>query len=365
MRTPTGGAADAPPGAPGAGADLELSVVVPVLNEREALPELIAEIQNACERLGGRYELVFVDDGSTDGSAELLERLAGEFPLRLVKLRRNFGKAAALKAGFQESRGRIVVTLDGDGQDDPAEIPALVRKLGEGFDLVSGWKHHRRDPGRRRMASRFFNRTTARLSRVPLHDFNCGLKAYRGECARGLDLYGELHRFIPVIGMQRGWRVAELPVNHRPRQHGSSHYGLERYARGLLDLLTVLFIGRYQHRPLHLFGGIGLVLILGGFVMCAYLAVVKIGGEAIGDRPLLLLGVLLIVVGIQLLTLGLLGEMVVATRQDVRGPRSTQLQVERVVDGTSAAAPQARPGPAADERPPAVDAPDVGPAHTG
>jgi glycosyltransferase involved in cell wall biosynthesis len=338
MSMPSGAApAEAPRPAVGESAELELSVVVPVLNERESLPELVAEIQSACEQLGGRYELVFVDDGSTDGSAELLERLAGEMPLRLVKLRRNFGKAAALKAGFQETRGRIVVTLDGDGQDDPAEIPTLVRKLGEGFDLVSGWKHHRRDPGRRRLASRFFNQATARLSRVPLHDFNCGLKAYRGECARGLDLYGELHRFIPVIGVQRGWRVAELPVNHRPRRHGHSHYGLERYARGMLDLLTVLFIGRYQHRPLHLFGGVGLLLMLAGLVMCAYLAVVKIGGEAIGDRPLLLLGVLLIVVGIQLLTLGLLGEMVVAARQDIRGPRSSQLQVERVVDGTSGA----------------------------
>jgi glycosyltransferase involved in cell wall biosynthesis len=313
---------------------MELSVVVPVLNESQALPALIEEIETACVSLGGRYELIVVDDGSTDGTAELLERMVHDHPLRLVKLRRNYGKAAALKEGFRQTSGRVVVTLDGDGQDDPAEIPALVLKLDEGYDLVSGWKRTRLDPGRRRLASRFFNGVTARLSGVKLHDFNCGLKAYRGDHARSIDLYGELHRFIPVIGMQHGWRVTEMPVNHRSRQFGSSRYGLERYARGMLDLLNVLFLGRYQNRPLHLFGGLGLGLMFVGFLMCAYLAVIKIGGEAIGGRPLLLLGVLLIVVGIQLLTLGLLGEMVAATRQEVRRPQSADLQVERVVDGT-------------------------------
>jgi glycosyltransferase involved in cell wall biosynthesis len=320
---------------PEGSAGLELSVVVPVLNEREALPELLEEIERACETLPGAFEIVVVDDGSTDGSVELLEGLAAEGRVVLVKLRRNFGKAAALREGFRETGGRVVVTLDGDGQDDPAEIPALLAKLSEGFDLVSGWKAHRNDPGSRRLASRFFNQVTARLSGVELHDFNCGLKAYRGDYVRSLDLYGELHRFIPVIGAQRGWRITELPVNHRPRKHGRSRYGLERYARGMLDLLNVLFIGRYQNRPIHLFGGIGLLLMLTGFLMCAYLAVIKIAGEAIGDRPLLLLGVLLIVVGIQLLTLGLISEMVAAARQDIRGPSGAELQVDRVVRGPS------------------------------
>ncbi len=314
-------------------ADLELSVVVPVLNEREALPGLIEEIEQACEPLGIRYEIVIVDDGSTDGTAELLERMAHDHPVALVQLRRNFGKAAALREGFRETRGRVVVTLDGDGQDDPAEISALMEKLGEGFDLVSGWKRDRHDPGRRRLASRFFNRVTAVLSGVRLHDFNCGLKAYRGDRIRSLDLYGEMHRFIPVIGAQRGWRITEIQVNHRARQHGRSRYGLERYARGLLDLVNVLFIGRYQNRPIHLFGGAGLVLGFTGVIMCTYLAAIKLGGAAIGSRPLLLLGVLLIVVGIQLLTLGLLGEMVAAVRQDIRGERGAELQVERVVRG--------------------------------
>jgi glycosyltransferase involved in cell wall biosynthesis len=310
----------------------ELSVVVPVLNERDGLPELLTEIERACDSLGLAWEVIFVDDGSTDGSAELLEGLAAEHEaVRLVRLRRNFGKSAALGAGFEHSSGDIVVTLDGDGQDDPSEIPALVSKLDEGFQLVSGWKRDRQDPALRRWASRLFNWVTARLSGVGLHDFNCGLKAYRGDLARSLQLYGELHRYIPVLAVQRGWRVTEIPVNHRARRHGRSKFGFERYARGPFDLLTVLFIGRYQYRPLHLFGGVGLALILAGLVISAYLAVLRFSGEAIGDRPLLLLGALLIVVGIQLLTFGLLGQMFVVMRQERGAVRTSDAQVDRVV----------------------------------
>jgi glycosyltransferase involved in cell wall biosynthesis len=313
---------------------IELSVVVPVFNERDGLPQLVAEIARACDSIGRAWELIVVDDGSTDGSEEVLEGLAADREaVRLVRLRRNFGKSAALTAGFEHSSGDVVVTLDGDGQDDPAEIPALVSKLEEGYQLVSGWKQERRDPAVRRWASRLFNRVTGRLSGVKLHDFNCGLKAYRGECARSLQIYGELHRYIPVLASQRGWRVTELPVHHRPRRHGRSKFGFERYTRGPFDLLSVLFIGRYQYRPLHLFGGLGFALILGGVVICAYLAVLWLSGEAIGDRPLLLLGVLLIVVGIQLLTFGLLGQMFVAMRQQEGAVRSSESQVERVVDG--------------------------------
>jgi glycosyltransferase involved in cell wall biosynthesis len=312
----------------------ELSVVVPILNEREGLPELLSEIERACDSLGLTWEVIFVDDGSTDGSADLLEGLTADHDaIRVVRLRRNFGKSAALTAGFEHSSGKIVVTLDGDGQDDPAEIPELVRKLDEGYQLVSGWKRERHDPAGRRWASRLFNEVTARLSGVDLHDFNCGLKAYEGECARSLQIYGELHRYIPVLAVQRGWRVTELPVNHRVRRHGRSKFGFERYARGPFDLLTVLFIGRYQYRPLHLFGGLGSVLILAGLVISAYLAVLRFRGEAIGDRPLLLLGALLIVVGIQLLTFGLLGQMFVAMRPEGSAARSSDAQVERVVGG--------------------------------
>jgi len=312
----------------------ELSVVVPVLNEREGLRDLLAELERACDSMGGPWEVIFVDDGSTDGTGELLETIAAEHPgVRVVRLRRNFGKSAAISAGFDHSSGEVVVTIDGDGQDDPSEIPALVAKLDEGYQLVSGWKRDRQDPPIRRWASRLFNGVTARLSGVRLHDFNCGLKAYRGDTARSLRIYGELHRYIPVLAVQRGWRVTEMPVHHRPRKHGRSRFGFERYARGPFDLLTVLFIGRYQYRPLHLFGGVGVALMLVGLVISAYLAVLRFQGEAIGDRPLLLLGALLIVVGIQLLTFGLLGQMFVVMRLERSTADADDGRVARVVGG--------------------------------
>jgi glycosyltransferase involved in cell wall biosynthesis len=318
---------------PRRGSAIDLSVVIPVYNERESLGNLLREVEHACADTGRRWEVIFVDDGSTDGSTEVLEKLARERrTVRLVQLRRNFGKSSALRAGFDETQGTVVVTLDGDGQDDPAEIPALVAKLDEGYDVVSGWKRERRDPLLKRWGSRIFNLLSARLSGVPLHDVNCGIKAYRGSAIRALDLYGEQHRLIPVIGFQRGWRVAELPVHHRPREDGRSKFGPERYVRGLLDLMGVLLIGRYQYRPLHLFGGAGLILFSVGLVVCVYLTIEKISGEAIGDRPLLMLGVLLIVAGIQLFTLGLVGEMITATRRDVRRDARAQA-VERIVDG--------------------------------
>lgn len=314
-------------------APVALSVVVPVLDEREAIGPLHAEIEAACERTARPWEVVWVDDGSSDGTGEELERLAREREgVRVVRLRRNFGKSAALRAGFDHTAGEVVVTLDGDGQDDPAEIPLLVAKLEEGYDVVSGWKRDRRDRATKRWGSRIFNALTARLSGVPLHDVNCGLKAYRGDAVRELGLYGEQHRLVPVIGFQRGWRVAELPVNHRPRTQGRSKFGLERYARGLLDLLGVLFIGRYQHRPLHLFGGAGILAITAGFLVCLYLTILKLTGEAIGERPLLTLGVLLIIAGIQLLTLGLVSEMITATREDMNRARTSARLVDRVVE---------------------------------
>lgn len=311
-----------------------LSIVVPALDEAESLPGVIDEVEAACAPLGVAWELIVVDDGSTDGTQGLVTELGGARPwLRLVRLRRNLGKSAALAAGFEWARGERIVTLDGDGQDDPAEIPKLLARLEEGADLVSGWKVDRNDPSEKRGASKLFNRVTARVSGLPLHDFNCGLKAYRAECARSIELFGERHRFIPLLAVQRGWRVAEVPVHHRARQHGRSKYGSERYLRGLLDLGTVLFLGRYQYRPMHLFGGIGLVTILVGLLACAYLTVVKLGGEAIGRRPLLLFGVLCIVVGVQLIGIGLIGEMIAAGREDTRRGSGVALDVERVVAG--------------------------------
>lgn len=309
-----------------------LSIVVPVYNEREALPRLATELAAACDGLGEPWEAVFVDDGSEDGSGELIRELAQQHAeFVLVRLRRNFGKSAALSAGLAQAGGERVVTLDADGQDDPAEIRRLLAKLDEGYDLVSGWKRERHDPLGRRLASRLFNRVTALLSGVRLHDFNCGLKAYRGAAARELRLYGELHRYVPVIGAFRGWRVAEVAVNHRPRRHGRSKFGPERYLRGMFDLMTVLFLGRYRQRPLHLFGGMGLAMLATGFVICAYLTVVKIGGEPIGRRPLLLFGVLLLVVGVQLFSLGLISEMLASARADQPGPGAADYQVDEVI----------------------------------
>jgi glycosyltransferase involved in cell wall biosynthesis len=288
-----------------------ISVVVPVHNEERSVALLYDELRSALDQLGVPWEAIFVDDGSTDGSFAALTRLhSAADNVRVVRLRRNFGKAAALVAGFDQARGDTVVTIDGDLQDDPAEIPRLLAKLDEGFDLVSGWKSRRRDPFSRRIPSRIFNSVVSRFSGVRLHDMNCGLKAYRSEVVHGLRLYGELHRFIPVIAHYRGFRIAELPVNHRERAHGRSRYGVERYLRGFLDLLTVLFIGRYRQRPLHLFGGLGLALMAVGIGILVYLTVDKILGHAIGTRPLLTLGVLLVVVGMQFFSLGLISEMI-------------------------------------------------------
>ena len=309
-----------------------LSIVVPVLNERQALPALLDEIEASCATPGAGFEVIVVDDGSTDDSFGLIEELARERPwLRAIRLRSNLGKSAALATGFAHSSGELIATIDGDGQDDPADIPKLIERLGADADLVSGWKRDRRDPVTRRIASWFFNRITSRSAGLRMHDMNCGLKVYRAQCARSLEVYGELHRFIPVLAAQQGWGVAELPVNHRPRPHGRSRFGTERYLRGGLDLLTVTFIGRYQNRPLHLFGGIGLALTLIGLAISAYLTVLKLSGESIGQRPLLFLGVLLIVVGIQLLSLGLLGQMLVQIRRERQGPETLESQIERTV----------------------------------
>src|SRR5881275_779677 len=310
-----------------------ISVVVPVHEEERTVALLFDELQAALDPLGQPWEAVFVDDGSTDGSFAALTRLHNLHDnVRVVRLRRNFGKAAALAAGFANAEGDVVVTIDGDLQDDPAEIPRLLAKLDEGYDLVSGWKTHRRDPLRRRIPSRLFNAVTGRMSGLRLHDMNCGLKAYRAEVVRGMPLYGELHRFIPVLAQYRGFRVAELPVNHRPREHGRSRYGVERYVRGFLDLLTVSFIGRYRHRPLHLFGGLGLVLGLAGLAILVYLTVLKVGGHAIGERPLLTLGVLLVVVGLQFFSLGLISELITSQHEERTGPlERAELDVEEIL----------------------------------
>jgi len=308
-----------------------ISVVVPVRDEERTVEPLYDELAAALGELGEPWEVVYVDDGSRDGTHAALARLhESSSNVRVVRMRRNAGKATALDAGFAVLEGDVVVTIDGDLQDDPAEIPRLLEKLDEGYDLVSGWKARRNDPFARRAFSRVFNSVTGWLSGVHLHDMNCGLKAMRVEVARNIDLYGELHRFVPVLAHDLGFRVTELPVNHRPREHGRSRYGFERYARGFLDLLTVSFMSRYRHRPLHLFGGLGLILGTIGMGILVYLTIEKLSGEAIGKRPLLLLGVLLVVVVIQFLSLGLLSELV--TSQHRERARATADRPSRLVD---------------------------------
>jgi glycosyltransferase involved in cell wall biosynthesis len=310
-----------------------ISVVVPVHDEERSIALLYDELDSALQPLDRPWQVVFVDDGSTDGTSAALTRLhAAHDNVVVVRLRRNFGKAAALAAGFAQAQGDVIVTIDGDLQDDPAEIPKLLAKLDEGFDLVSGWKTKRRDPLRRRIPSRIFNSVTRWVSGVRLHDMNCGLKAYRAEVVRGLRLYGELHRFIPVLAHHRGYRIAEVPVNHRPREHGRSRYGLERYLRGFFDLLTVAFIGRYRQRPLHLFGGLGLLLSFVGVGVLVYLTIVKALGHAIGGRPLLILGVLLVVVGIQIFSLGLITELITSHHEErVSGRERSEALVEEIL----------------------------------
>jgi glycosyltransferase involved in cell wall biosynthesis len=307
-----------------------ISVVVPLLNEENSLDELYREIVAALEPRGEPFEVVFVDDGSTDGSPTVLGRLHDQHAnVVVIRLRRNFGKAAGLQAGFLEARGETIVTIDADLQDDPAEIPALLAKLDEGFDLVSGWKTRRNDPFLRRLFSRIFNWSTGVISGVRLHDVNCGLKAYRDEVLDGMRLYGELHRFIPVLASYQGYRVAEIPVNHRARQHGRSRYGPERYLRGFFDLLSVTFMGRYRYRPLHLFGGIGVLMGAVGFIILLYLTMLKLWGHGIGGRPLLTLGVLLEVVGIQFVSLGLISELITSQHEERIGERERS---ERMVE---------------------------------
>ena len=280
------------------GAPPEVSLVIPVCDEVESLAILAGEIRRALDGEGGggtSYEVLFVDDGSRDGTADRVRAAHGrDRRVKLVRLRRNFGKAAALSAGVEHSRGRLIITMDGDLQDDPDEIPRLLEALSAGqLDLVSGWKRERRDPAAKRLPSRLFNWVTRRLAGVDLHDFNSGYKVYRREVLDQIAVYGELHRYIPVLASRRGFLVGEVPVTHHARRHGVSKYGWDRFYKGLLDLITVLFITRYTRRPLHLFGAIGLVFLAAGFGIDLYLAILWVGGATLSNRPLLLLGVLL------------------------------------------------------------------------
>ena len=299
------------------GAATAISVVVPSYNEKESLPELSTRLAEVLSGLTPDWEVWFIDDGSNDGSIAAMRELHAREPrFKVARFRRNYGKSAALAVGFERAAGRYVITMDADLQDDPAEIPALIAKIDEGWDMVSGWKKKRYDPISKTIPSKFFNFVTGRMSGIDIHDFNCGLKAYRGEVVKSVNIYGEMHRYIPVLAKMAGFTVTELVVQHHPRKYGRTKFGLSRFFKGFLDLLTVMFTSRYTQRPLHVFGTLGGVMLLAGLLINGYLTVEWLLGYPVGDRPMLLLGILLMLIGIQLVSTGLLAEMI--TKSDAK-----------------------------------------------
>ncbi len=301
-----------------------LSVVIPLFNEEENVAPLLEGLSRSLARLGKPFEVIVVDDGSTDGTLKRLKELKPHYPwLKIVVLRRNFGQSAAFTAGLDQAQGEVIVTMDGDLQNDPEDIPKLVRKLEEGFDVVSGWRKDRKDPFlSRRLPSILANALISHTTKVKLHDYGCSLKAYRAEVIKGLTIYGELHRFIPALVSLSGARVAEVEVKHHPRRFGKSKYGLSRTYRVLLDLLLMLFFRKFATKPLHIFGLTGGVFLLVGFFIECYLTYLKLfEHQEIGHRPLLLLGVLLILAGINLLGTGLLAELLIRTYYEASGKR--------------------------------------------
>jgi glycosyltransferase involved in cell wall biosynthesis len=292
-----------------------VSVVIPVWNEEESVSELAKEIADVAKTNGLGYEIVFVDDGSTDKTLETLEGIASDNGnVLVVPLKRHSGKVVALKIGLEAAKNDYIVTMDGDLQDDPKEIPNLITALDSGYDMVVGWKKVRKDPITKRLPSKFFNWLTGKITGVSVHDCNCGLKIMKREVVKDLDLYGELHRYIPAMAHMKGYKVGEIPVNHRPRLHGKSKFGAARLFKGMFDLLTVKFLYAYSSRPMHLFGSLGTLSLSSGFLISAYMTYLWWQNIEIWNRPLLLLGILLLVLGVQMFSLGLLGELIVNTR---------------------------------------------------
>ncbi|MCB5230721.1 MAG: glycosyltransferase [Candidatus Cloacimonas sp.] len=307
---------------------MKISFVIPVYNESESLEQLYSEIIHEVSAVYD-YEIIFIDDGSVDDSFTILERIASkDSNVRVVQFRRNFGKAAALQTGFEIASGEYVLTLDSDLQDNPKEIHSFISKLEEGYDLVSGWKKRRKDPISKTLPSRFFNKVTSTLFKLPLKDFNCGFKAYRNEVVKELDIYGELHRYIPVLAHSKGFKVAEIPVDHRERTFGKSKYGFERLFRGFFDLLTVSLLTSYIRSPLYLFGSIGFYTSAAGFVIGLYLSIMKIFyGMPLSNRPLLFMSILLITVGLQFFSIGLIGELII--NQNRKHTKSSAVSIRK------------------------------------
>jgi glycosyltransferase involved in cell wall biosynthesis len=306
-----------------------LSFVIPVLNEADSLKQLYHEIKT---NLGTHEaEIIFIDDGSTDASFQIMAELAAnDKSVKVIKFRRNFGKAAALQKGFELATGEVVFTMDADLQDDPIEIPAFLAKLDEGFDLVSGWKKKRLDPLHKRLPSKLFNSVTAHTFKLKLKDYNCGFKAYRKTLVKELSLYGEMHRYIPALAHSLGYKVGEIPVQHRARKYGKSKYGIERYLRGFFDLMTVKMVTQYVKSPLYLFGRVGLLATLAGTLLTIYLAALKIFyGMPLSNRPLLFLGILMILGGLQFISLGLISELII---NRVTSTQRLPLSIEQTIN---------------------------------
>ncbi|AKB82207.1 Glycosyltransferase [Methanosarcina barkeri 3] len=294
-----------------------LSIIIPVHNEEENILELYERLYSTLSLpslIETTYEIIFIDDGSTDGTFEEIKKIKNS-KVKVVRFQRNYGKAAALSCGFKRSKGDFVITMDGDLQDDPKEIPRFIEEL-KRYDMVSGWKNKRQDPISKTLPSKVFNRLTRFITGVEVHDFNCGYKAYNNYVVKNINLYGELHRYIPALVYWKGYTVGEIEVEHHPRVHGESKYGIERLLKGFLDLITVTFLMMYKKRPLHVFGGIGILFGLSGVIISIYLIVLWAAGLKIGDRPLLMLGILLTVTGAQFISLGLIGELITNSRNN-------------------------------------------------
>ncbi|MBI2417057.1 MAG: glycosyltransferase [Ignavibacteriales bacterium] len=306
-----------------------ISIVVPLYNEEESLRPLAEAIKKAMGNYNNNYEVIFVDDGSTDRSAVILKELCREERrFKFISFQKNYGKSAALHVGFQAVAGDLVVTMDADLQDDPNEIPNLIRRLKDGYDLVSGWKKVRYDPFIKKYSSRFFNKITGMMSGIKIHDFNCGLKAYKRPVVKSLNVYGEMHRYLPVLAKWQGFSVTEVVVKHHPRKFGKTKFGISRFFKGFVDLLTVMFVTRYIKRPMHLFGFFGALAFLLGFIVNGYLSIEWFMGKQLSNRPMLFLGILLIIVGVQFFSTGLLGEMIVHTQQDNKEYRIKDKQLK-------------------------------------
>ncbi|MBM3326324.1 MAG: glycosyltransferase family 2 protein [Calditrichaeota bacterium] len=306
-----------------------ISVVIPFYNEEGSLRELHHRLTDILGAMQVEYELLFIDDGSRDESNLIMREIrAGDLRVRLVTFRCNQGKSAALAVGFKTASGEYVITMDADLQDDPAEIPNLLAKLNTGYDLVSGWKKVRYDPLSKRLPSKLFNWTTGALSGISLHDFNCGLKIYRNEVVKEIRVYGERHRFLPVLAHYQGFRVGELAVQHHPRRFGKTKFGMYRFAAGFFDLITLLFRMKFVSKPLHLFGSLGSISFLIGLAILIYLTVGWFQGNWIGNRPLFMVGILGIIAGVQVFTLGLLGEMIAERNSDKDYPIRADSDIE-------------------------------------